>query len=248
MQVSPDRSYSLQAGPVSAPEREQRRRVAGSFPDLLDALARRTLDVVVSSILLLILSPVILVASILIKLDSPGPILYRARRVGYHGRELQMLKFRKMAKDAAGSKLTLGRDQRLTRVGVWLTRFKIDEIPQLWNVVKGEMSLVGPRPEDPHFVEMRSEDYATILQVKPGVTGLSQIAFAEEIDILDPDDPLAHYIERLFPQKLSIDKMYATQQSFWLNIRILFWTAAAVILRRQVAVNRDTGTMNIRRR
>lgn len=213
-----------------------------------DAVARRTLDIMVSAMLLLLLLPVILIAMALIKLDSPGPFFYRGKRVGYKGRDLHMLKFRKMSDGASGPKLTSGEDHRLTRVGVWLTCLKIDEIPQLWHVLKGEMSLVGPRPEDPEFVEMMRADYDVILQVKPGVTGYSQIAFAEEINILDPKDPLAHYVERLFPQKLGLDRMYAAEQSIWLNLKILAWTVAAVILRRAVAVHRKTGEMNLRMR
>ncbi len=218
------------------------------LPPFLDAAARRLLDIVLSAVVLVLLIPVILIAIALIKIDSRGPIFYRARRVGYRGGELRMLKFRKMNEDAAGSKLTSGDDHRLTRVGVWLTRLKLDEIPQLFQVLKGEMSLVGPRPEDPEFVEMMRGDYDTILEVKPGITGYSQLAFAEESNILDRDDPLTHYLDRLFPQKLDLDKMYAMEQSVWLNIRVLFWTVAAVILRRAVAVNRATGKMNLRMR
>jgi lipopolysaccharide/colanic/teichoic acid biosynthesis glycosyltransferase len=211
-----------------------------------DAAARRTLDVIVSAILLILLLPAILVAMAMVKLDSPGPVFYRARRVGYKGQELRMLKFRKMNDGAKGAKLTAGQDHRLTRVGVWLTRLKLDEIPQLWHVLKGEMSLIGPRPEDPEFVALMASDYEEILQVRPGISGYSQLAFAEESNILDSDDPLSHYIDRLFPQKLGLDKMYAEEQSLWLNIRILCWTVAAVLLRRAVAVHRETGEMNLR--
>lgn len=214
----------------------------------LDATARRTLDVVASAVLLVVSLPVMLVVIVLVKLDSPGPAFYRAQRVGWKGRDLRMLKFRKMAEDASGIKLTSGGDHRFTRVGVWLARLKLDEIPQLWHVLRGEMSLIGPRPEDPEFVEMMKDDYEVILRVRPGISGFSQLAFAEESKILDPDDPLAHYVDRLFPQKLGMDKMYAEQQSFWLNIRVMMWTAAAVVLRRAVAVNRKTGKMNLRSR
>ena len=214
----------------------------------LDAFTRRTLDIVVSALLLILLSPLIVGAIIWIKLDSPGPIFFRAERVGYRGQELKMLKFRKMADGASGIKLTSGNDARFTRAGVWLARLKLDEIPQLWHVLKGEMSLIGPRPEDPEFVAMMRDDYETILRVRPGISGFSQIAFAEESRILDTNDPLGHYVRRLFPQKLSLDKMYAEEQSLWLNLRVIFWTAAAVVLRKAVAVNRETGKMNLRSR
>lgn len=248
MQATSETSYSLNGHARQATLDQPTVVQPPHAATLLDAAARRTLDIAVSGILLLLTAPIALVAMILIKLDSPGPVFYRARRVGYHGRELRMLKFRKMSDGAAGPKLTSGEDHRLTRVGVWLTRLKIDEIPQLWHVLRGEMSLVGPRPEDPEFVEMMRHEYDIILQVRPGVTGFSQIAFAEESNILDPDDPLAHYVDRLFPQKLAMDKMYATELSVWLNVRVLFWTAAAVLLRRNVAVNRETGRMNLRLR
>ena len=236
------------AGPAALRRRAARARPRRDIAGALDAFGRRALDVIVSAVLLLLLTPVIVIAGIIIKLDSPGPILYRARRVGYRGRELRMLKFRKMSDGASGPLLTSGQDHRLTRVGVWLTRFKIDEIPQLWHVLKGDMSLVGPRPEDPEFVEMMRSDYEVILQVRPGITGFSQLAFAEESVILNPDDPLSHYVYRLLPQKLGMDKLYAREQTLWLNLRILFWTVAAVLLMRAVAVHRESGAMNLRRR
>ena len=182
-------------------QRNLREKVSGVV-HRVDQIVCRFIDFVVSVILLIVLMPVIVIASILIRVDSPGPTFYRARRVGYHGRPLRMLKFRKMADGATGARLTSGSDARFTRVGVWLARLKFDEIPQLWHVLKGEMSLVGPRPEDPEFVETMPESYAIILQVRPGVTGYSQIAFAEEGNILDIEDPLSHYLDRLFPQKL----------------------------------------------
>jgi lipopolysaccharide/colanic/teichoic acid biosynthesis glycosyltransferase len=228
--------------------REEEARRSAPLSKRLDRAAIRVMDIVVGLGLVVVLSPVILLTLIVIKIDSRGPGFYRANRVGYEGSELRMLKFRKMGRDATGPKLTSGDDARLTRVGVWLTRLKLDEIPQLWHVLKGEMSLVGPRPEDPEFVEMMRAEYRTILRVKPGVTGYSQIAFAEESNILDPEDPLSHYIVRLFPQKLALDKMYASERSLTLNLRILFWTAAAVVMRRAVAVHRDTGKMNLRSR
>jgi lipopolysaccharide/colanic/teichoic acid biosynthesis glycosyltransferase len=214
----------------------------------LDAAGRRILDICGSTVLLLLVLPVIVVAAIVIKRDSPGSVFYRGRRVGYRGRELRMLKLRKMNDGASGPRLTSGEDHRFTRVGAWLAHRKLDELPQLWHVLRGEMSLVGPRPEDPEFVEMMRKDYEVILRVRPGMTGFSQLAFVEESDILDPQDPLSHYLYRLFPQKLAMDKMYATKQTLWLNVRILFWTFVAVLMRRSVAVHRDTGAMSLRMR
>jgi lipopolysaccharide/colanic/teichoic acid biosynthesis glycosyltransferase len=160
-----------------------------------------------------------------------------------------MLKFRKMHPDAAaGTGLTVGLDERFTRVGVWLARLKIDEIPQLWHVLIGEMSLVGPRPEDPRFVSRHQREYDDILSVRPGITGLSQLAFAEEARILDPGRPVEHYLGRILPQKLNLDRLYVARWDLAFDLRILLWTIVAVAARRPVAVHRDSGAMNLRRR
>src|SRR4051812_6744943 len=212
------------------------------------AAVKRTFDVLSSRLLLLLALPLIGVVAIAIKLDSPGPIFYKAARIGYRGRPLRMLKFRKMHHLAAGPALTTDGDHRFTRVGEWLAMLKLDELPQLWNVLRGEMSLIGPRPEDPSFVAMHAEDFVDILQVKPGVTGLSQLAFAEESRILDDDDPTGHYLERILPQKMGMDRLYARRFRLRLDLQILVWTLVAVLARRQVAVHRETGRMNLRRR
>jgi lipopolysaccharide/colanic/teichoic acid biosynthesis glycosyltransferase len=190
---------------------------------------------------------VVLVA-IAVRLESPGPALFRCDRVGYRGERLRMLKLRKMSKHALGCALTTSRDARLTRLGALLAKLKIDEIPQLLHVLRGSMSLVGPRPEVAEFVGLHPQAYGEILSVRPGITGLSQIAFAEERRILDPDDPVGHYVSRILPQKVALDQLYVSRRSLSFNLRILFWTAAAVLLRRQVAVHRDSGKMNLRKR
>jgi lipopolysaccharide/colanic/teichoic acid biosynthesis glycosyltransferase len=218
---------------------------------LLDRSARKLLDVVVAAVLLLVLSPVIIAVSVAIRLDSPGGAFYRCRRVGQGGVEFGMLKFRKMRDDARGPALTGAEDERFTRLGRFLASSKLDEVPQLWNVLRGQMSLVGPRPEDPSFVALEADAYAEILKVKPGITGYSQLAFAREaevLEIVDPADRVAHYVERLLPQKARLDRLYASHATLGTNLRILFWTAAAVVFGRYVAVHRDTGRLNIRRR
>jgi lipopolysaccharide/colanic/teichoic acid biosynthesis glycosyltransferase len=161
---------------------------------------------------------------------------------------LMMLKFRKMHDDASGGPLTTGGDPRLTYVGKFLTHARLDELPQLWDVLRGRMSLVGPRPEDPAFVALHPEDYADILTVRPGITGLSQLAYAGEHDILDADSPVDDYVGRILPQKLGMDKLYARRSSLRLDLAVLYWTVATVIMRRPVAVHRNTAKMNIRRR
>ena len=226
-------------------ERPDRWREAA---DLTQAAAKRTVDVAVSAVVLTVALPIIALVALAVVLDSRGPVFYRAARVGRDGRELRMLKFRKMHHNASGAPLTMSGDARFTRIGRLLALTKIDELPQLWHVLRGEMSLIGPRPEDPGFVAERPDDYDEILRVRPGITGLSQIAFAEESEILCKVDPLSHYRSRIFPQKIRLDRMYAASPSIRMDLRILFWTCAAVVLRRQVAVHRETGRMNLRRR
>jgi lipopolysaccharide/colanic/teichoic acid biosynthesis glycosyltransferase len=209
---------------------------------------KRALDVGVAVTLLILLAPVVIAIAVAVKVDSRGPVLYRCRRIGRDGVEFAMLKFRKMYDGAAGPALTATEDARFTRFGRVLARTKLDEIPQLFNVLKGEMSLVGPRPEDPSFVDLRSKKHREILRVRPGITGLSQLAFARESEVLDPDDRVGHYITVIFPQKLALDALYASRQSAYMDMAILAWTVFAVVTRRDVAVNRVNGTLTRRRR
>jgi lipopolysaccharide/colanic/teichoic acid biosynthesis glycosyltransferase len=208
--------------------------------------AKRALDIAVAAPLLLLLTPVVLVLAAAILVESPGGVFYRCRRVGWRGRELQMLKFRKMHDGARGPALVEAQDERFTRIGPFLARTKLDELPQLWNVLKGEMSLVGPRPEDPHFVELHKEPYEEILAVRPGITGLSQLAFARESDVLDPDDRVGHYMQGILPQKIGMDRLYAAHRSLSMDLKILWWTMRAVVGRREIAVNRQTGQLTRR--
>jgi lipopolysaccharide/colanic/teichoic acid biosynthesis glycosyltransferase len=213
---------------------------------LLDASGKRLLDLTAAGTILIFLAPLIAVLAVAIKVDSRGPAFYRCRRIGHRGGEFAMLKFRKMRTGVAGPALTSTDDERFTRLGSFLASTKLDEIPQLWNVLKGEMSLVGPRPEDPTFVALDPHGYDPILQVKPGITGLSQLAFAVESEILDPADRVGHYVRSILPQKMQMDQLYAHRRSLMMDLRVLGWTIAAVALRRQVAVNRDTGLLTPR--
>jgi lipopolysaccharide/colanic/teichoic acid biosynthesis glycosyltransferase len=219
---------------------------SSSAREKLDSALKRTLDLVVAVPVLVLLAPVFIAIAATIKLESPGGILYRCRRVGRGGRDLPMLKFRKMHEGARGPALVQEKDERFTRIGAFLARTKLDELPQLWNVLKGDMSLVGPRPEDPNFVEQHREDYEAILAVRPGITGLSQLAFARESEILDPGDRVGHYTSRILPQKMQMDRLYAEQRSFSMDLKILWWTFGAVVGRLDVAVHRDSGRLNRR--
>jgi len=216
--------------------------------DAVDQAAKRAFDITASSLLLLLALPVILCVAAAIKLEDGGPIFFRCRRIGEGGRELRMLKFRKMRQDAFGPPLTWSQDDRFTRVGHLLANSKLDELPQLWNVLRGGMSLVGPRPEDPAFVAMRAKEFEAILWIKPGVTGLCQLAFAKEERILDPKDRVRDYAERLLPQKMVIDELYGRRRTFFFDAKILMWTIVAVLLRQDVAVHRQTGNLTLRRR
>jgi lipopolysaccharide/colanic/teichoic acid biosynthesis glycosyltransferase len=208
----------------------------------------RALDFTVALLALLLLIPLIVLIALAIKLDSRGPVFHRCRRVGFRGRELRMLKFRKMSATAAGPRLTARDDDRFTRLGRFLARTKLDEIPQLLNVLTGSMSLVGPRPEDPGFVALGTDDYKRILEVRPGITGLTQLAFARESEILDTEDPVGDYVRRLLPQKMRIDRLYVARRSIGMDVRILWWTGINLLFKSEVAVNRSTGSLSLRRR
>ena len=217
-----------------------------AFFAALDRGLKRVLDVVVAASLLVLASPLIAVLAVAVRLESRGPAFYRCRRVGRNGHVLRMLKFRKMRDGASGPALAAPDDARFTRLGGFLARTKLDEVPQLWNVLKGEMSLVGPRPEDPTFVALEREAYDEILSVRPGITGLSQLAFAREGEVLDPDDRVGHYTNTILPQKIGMDRLYAARHSFSMDARILWWTLYAVATGREVAVHRDTGRLTKR--
>jgi len=213
-----------------------------------DAAAKRALDIVASALMLLALLPLILIVALLVRLDSPGPAFFMVDRIGRGGRHLRMLKFRKMHDDASGIALTVHEDDRLTRIGAFLARSKLDELPQLWHILRGDMSLVGPRPETSDFVAHHRHEYDEILRVRPGLVGFSQIAFLSEGRILNEEDPLTHYVSAILPQKVTLDLMYARERTILLDLKILVWSMVAVLARRQVAVNRQTGQMNLRRR
>lgn len=213
------------------------------------AAAKRAFDVAASATLLVLLLPVLATIAVLVRLDSPGPAFFRCERVGYRGRPLRMLKFRKMVLGARGAPLTVARDDRFTRIGWFLAKYKLDELPQLWHVLRGDMSFVGPRPEDPGFVRRNAADYhGVILTVRPGIVGLAQLAYARENTILDPANPVGDYVERVVPQKLQLERMYVARRSLWFDMRVLWWAVATVIFRRPVAVNRETGALRLRRR
>lgn len=203
-------------------------------------------DILIAALALLVLAPLMVCVAASVMLSSSGPPFYRALRVGWRGRPVYILKFRKMKRGSSGPPLTLADDGRFTRVGRWLASTKLDELPQLFNVVRGQMSLVGPRPEDPNFVEYHREAFAPILAARPGITGLSQLAFAAESRILDPREPIRDYEERILPQKLELDRFYVSHRHLMLDVRILWWTFVRTVLAIPVSVDRSTGRIRVR--
>jgi lipopolysaccharide/colanic/teichoic acid biosynthesis glycosyltransferase len=158
-----------------------------------------------------------------------GPFLYRAPRVGEGMRRIEILKIRTMVPGAAGHALTVAGDGRVTRVGRVLRRYRIDELPQLINVLRGEMSLVGPRPEDPRFVDPRDPLHRRVFSARPGITGLAQLTFHDEAARLTDGDVEEHYRTAIQPEKLRLDADYLDRQSVRLDLEIILQTVRTVI-------------------
>jgi lipopolysaccharide/colanic/teichoic acid biosynthesis glycosyltransferase len=207
----------------------------------------RAFDIAVASVLLVLTAPLWIVISLAIILEERGPVLYRARRVGRDGREFDMYKFRKMRRNAAGPRLTRADDARFSRVGRVLARTKLDELPQLINVVRGEMAFVGPRPEDPSYVAAYPAEFAAITRVRPGITGLSQIQYCDEAALLVGDDFEALYRNEVLPQKIDLDRYYASHRCLALDLRILAWTAVAIVAGAHVHRDEETRTVSFAR-
>jgi lipopolysaccharide/colanic/teichoic acid biosynthesis glycosyltransferase len=207
------------------------------------AFVSRAFDIALASVLLVLTAPLWIVLSLAVFLDEPGPVLYRARRVGHGGREFHMFKFRKMRRDAAGPRLTLADDARFSRIGRMLARTKLDELPQLVNVLRGEMAFVGPRPEDPSYAAAYPAEFAAITRVRPGITGLSQIQYRDEAALLVGDDFETLYRDELLPQKIDLDRYYASHRCLTLDLRILCWTAVAIVA--GANVHRDELTRSV---
>jgi lipopolysaccharide/colanic/teichoic acid biosynthesis glycosyltransferase len=209
---------------------------------------KRGIDIVVAAMALVLLAPTFAIVALLIVIDSPGSVFYRADRVGYRGRPLRMLKFRKMRVDADGTALTTDCDLRLTRVGKWLMRTRLDELPQFWHVLRGEMSLIGPRPEHLGFVARHASAYQRILSVRPGLTGWSQLAFADERVALSGSNPLERYLEGILPHKVALDRLYASRCRLRRDLAISLVTLLVVLLGRPIGVDPQSGRLTIRRR
>ena len=187
---------------------------------------KRTFDIGVSFVGLILLSLLMLLAALAIKLDSPGPIMFRQKRIGKGFHPFLIYKFRTM-QEASGRRrsLTVGDDPRITSSGRFLRRTKIDEIPQLINVLKGDMSFVGPRPEVPEFVELFREDYEETLTVRPGITDLASLKYRDEAAVLEQsENPEEEYLRRVLPDKINLSKEYIRRSSFFFDLTLILKT------------------------
>ena len=175
---------------------------------------------------LLVLAPLFLMVSVLIKLDSPGAVLYRSTRVGRDGRPFTLYKFRSMVAGAAlcGPAITADQDTRVTRIGRMLRRTKIDELPQLVNVLLGDMSLVGPRPEDPRYVALYSPEQRAVLAARPGITSPASLRYRSEEGLLTGEDWEDLYVRRILPAKLAIDLDYLRRRTVWSDFGVILAT------------------------
>jgi diguanylate cyclase (GGDEF)-like protein len=200
------------------------RNIGNGFRDLI----KRIFDIVVSFLGLVFLFPFFAFIGVLIKRDSFGPVFYWGPRVGKNGKNFNMLKFRTMFEDAqsySGPRLTFKGDARITPLGSWLRDTKINELPQLWNVLIGEMSLVGPRPEDPEIAKSWPEDARkTILSIKPGITSPASILYHDEEKLLSSKGLMSDYYESILPEKIRLDLLYVHHHSFFFDLDAIFWT------------------------
>lgn len=194
-------------------------------------MTKRILDLLVSGFGLILLFPFFLLIALLIKLTSKGSVFYLQNRVGKGGEIFKLFKFRTMHVDAdKHTAITVGaRDARITGIGYYLRKFKIDELPQLINVLIGNMSLVGPRPELKKFVDLYNADQVKVISVKPGITDYASIEFRNENELLEgKSDPVQFYIEQIMPVKLKLNLKYIQEQSFVLDIKIIYQTVISI--------------------
>lgn len=186
----------------------------------------RLFDIIFSFLTLIILSPILMIISFLIVINSKGGVFYKQVRVGKNGKPFNLLKFRTMYINAdKQGLLTIGDDKRITTMGKFLRKYKIDELPQFFNVLAGQMSIVGPRPEVPKYVELYNENQKIVLSVKPGITDYASLLnFEESHELSKAKDPEKYYIEVVMPRKINLSIEYIKKKKLWFDIKIIFWT------------------------
>ncbi|HEX6017904.1 MAG TPA: sugar transferase [Burkholderiaceae bacterium] len=198
-------------------------------------MPKRLLDLALASLALVLLSPLLLAAMLWVRLDSPGPVLFRQERVGRHGRLFRIHKLRTMRVDApaVGPAITAHTDARVTRAGRWLRRYRIDELPQLIDVLRGDMSLVGPRPEVPRFVALYPPELrARVLAVRPGITDPASLEFVDESALLAGSaDPERAYVETILPRTLQRQVQYAERATWWSDLAVMARTLRVLLAR-----------------
>lgn len=193
----------------------------------LNRILKRIFDVFFSFTGLIVLSPVLLIVSLIIKLTSIGSVFFKQERIGINEKPFYIYKFRTMVVDAekTGRQITVKNDERITKAGVFLRRYKLDELPQLINVLRGEMSFVGPRPEVKKYVELYTLEQKEVLRVKPGITDYASIAYRKENDLLkDSENPEDYYINIIMPHKISLNKKYISKNNIFIDIKIIIVT------------------------
>ena len=204
-----------------------------SFGSKTSDLLKRIFDCVTALFGLILLSPLFMLIAVRIKRDSPGPVFYWGARIGRHGCLFNMLKFRTMYETETsyrGPRVTCMEDDRITPFGKWLRDTKINELPQLWNVLIGDMSLVGPRPEDPSIAKTWPAKLARdLLSVRPGITSPASVVYRDEERMLHAGDIMRKYLHELSPDKMRLDQLYVRYRSLWLDIDVIFWTALLLV-------------------
>lgn len=195
---------------------------------------KRLFDACVAGLAIIVVCPIILLCGILVRISSPGPILFHQERIGRHGKPFNLIKFRTMYTkelDSNDPQITIGNDRRITPIGFYLRAWKLDELPQLWNVLIGDMSIVGPRPEVPRYVANYSQSQRKlILSVRPGITDPSSIYFRHESDILAKSaDPEKYYLDVILPQKLEISARYIANRTIFSDFLVILKTISAII-------------------
>ena len=194
-------------------------------------LLKRLFDIAASGIGLLLLAPLLLGIAVWIKRDSPGPVFFRQERIGRHGQPFRIYKFRSMRQNNAGLQITVGEDARITRSGRFIRAYKLDELPQLINVLLGDMSIVGPRPEVPRYVALYpAEVRAEVLSVRPGITDLASVQYRSESTLLaQSSNPEQTYVDTILPAKLALCRQYVRERSFWLDLHIIGMTLGILL-------------------